>query len=73
MSLKGVAFLDRDLAVSVSLDQRLIVWRVTEGDSPSLDWLSTTCCDVSDIQGLHVLNERLIVVYGQGMQILRLP
>lgn len=68
---KGVAILDGNLAVSVSLDQRLILWRM---DGADLVWVSTTCCDVSDIQGLDVLRDPsglLISVYGQGIQIMR--
>ena len=68
---KGVAILDGNLAVSVSLDQRPILWRM---DGADLVWVSTTCCDVSDIQGLDVLRDPsglLISVYGQGIQIMR--
>ena len=63
--------MDEHHAVSVSLDQRLILWRL---EATRLKWLSTICCDISDIQGLDVVADSsgfVICVYGQGIQILR--
>ena len=69
--ISGVSFIDRHMAVSVSLDQRLILWRVK-----SLEHIDGICCDVSDIQGLDVTGindyESLVCVYGQGVQLLRI-
>ncbi len=63
--------LGHNLCVSVSLDQRLILWK---REDTRLAWLSAVCCDVSDIQGLHVsagATKTLskILVYGQGIQV----
>ncbi len=61
------------LAVSVSLDQRLMLWRVRNAD---LERLSGVCCDVPDIQGLDVdatdPSQSLVCVYGQGLQLVRI-
>jgi hypothetical protein len=71
---KGVAILlDGCLALSVSLDQRLILWRLINN---RLTWLQTVCCDVADIQGLDILKTEdstdvLALVHGQGIQILK--
>ena len=70
---KGVAILlDGCLALSVSLDQRLILWRLINN---RLTWLQTVCCDVADIQGLDILktddSDILALVHGQGIQILK--
>lgn len=61
--------LGNNLCVSVSLDQRLILWNQQD---TRLSCLSTICCDVSDIQGLDVFpgaTKTLVVVYGQGVQV----
>lgn len=61
--------LSNNLCVSVSLDQRLILWKQRD---TQLTCLSTICCDVSDIQGLDVFpgtTKSLVMVYGQGIQV----
>ena len=71
-TLTGVALLANNLCLSVSLDQRLILWK---REDTRLKWLSTVCCDVSDIQGLDVsvgaskTSLAKILVYGQGIQV----
>lgn len=67
----GVALLGHNLCLSVSLDQRLILWK---REDTRLMWQSAVCCDVSDIQGLHVsagATKTLskVLVYGQGIQV----
>lgn len=67
--ISGVAMLSNNLCVSVSLDQRLILWKQRD---TQLTCLSTICCDVSDIQGLDVFpgtTKSLVMVYGQGIQV----
>lgn len=69
MILEGVAILDNNLCLSVSLDQRLILWRLEE---TQMTRLRTVCCDISDIQGLDVQTTdctTLVCVYGQGIQV----
>lgn len=66
-SLSGVALLGAQLAVSVSLDQRLVLWHF---DGAHFNWLDSACCDVADIQGLDVSDDA-VCVYGQGVQIFR--
>lgn len=62
--------IDNDFCLSVSLDQRLILWK---RDDTRMTWLRTVCCDVSDIQGLDVItpdaSRTLVMVYGQGIQV----
>lgn len=71
-TLTGVALLANNLCLSVSLDQRLILWK---REDTRLRWLSPVCCDISDIQGLDVsvgaskTSLPKILVYGQGIQI----
>lgn len=75
MSLQGVALLDDHLCLSVSLDQRLILWKL---EDTLMTWLCTVCCDVADIQGLDVWpaaassTHTLVSVYGQGIQVFQL-
>ncbi|XP_046645596.1 WD repeat-containing protein 6-like [Daphnia pulicaria] len=69
--ISGVALLGHNLCLSVSLDQRLILWK---REDTRLMWQSAVCCDVSDIQGLHVsagATKTLskVLVYGQGIQV----
>ena len=74
IEIEGVALLDTGLALSVSLDQRLILWKLTNNH---LTWLQTVCCDVADVQGLDILKPKtkssgiLVLVHGQGIQILQ--
>ncbi|KAI9558766.1 hypothetical protein GHT06_015555 [Daphnia sinensis] len=49
--ISGVAMLNNNLCLSVSLDQRLILWKKRD---TQLTCLAIICCDVSDIQGLDV-------------------
>ena len=72
-TLTGVALLANNLCLSVSLDQRLILWK---REDTRLQWLSAVCCDISDIQGLDVsvlgdskTSLAKILVYGQGIQV----
>ena len=62
--------MDNNLCLSVSLDQRLILWM---REDTRLTWLSAVCCDVSDIQGLDVVpadgSKSLVLAYGQGIQV----
>nr|CAH0107907.1 unnamed protein product [Daphnia galeata] len=71
--ISGVALLANNLCLSVSLDQRLILWK---REDTRLKWLSAVCCcDISDIQGLDVSVDdsktslAKILVYGQGIQV----
>lgn len=67
----GVALFNSH-AVSVSLDQRLILWKL---DGTDFKWLNAACCDVADIQGLDVRSSDDVInicVYGQGIQIFHL-
>lgn len=75
----GVALLNPNsdnfgLAISVSLDQRLALWKLENGSSFTL--MQCVCCDVSDIQGLDTIrvdpSEILVCVHGQGIQTLRI-
>ena len=69
-SRSGVALLDGQLAVSASLDQRLVLWHF---DGERFNWLDAACCDVADIQGLDVSDDSSSVcIYGQGVQIFRI-
>lgn len=67
-----MALLRGALAVSVSLDQRLVLWHL---QGTRCHWLDAACCDVADVQGLDALashDATWIIVYGQGIQMFRL-
>ena len=70
-----MALLDDNLCLSVSLDQRLILWK---REDTLMTWLRAVCCDVSDIQGLDVwpstasASKTMVSVYGQGIQVFQL-
>ncbi|XP_071793458.1 tRNA (34-2'-O)-methyltransferase regulator WDR6-like [Asterias amurensis] len=76
----GLCFIDRFTAVSSSIDQRMIVWRVdlTANDTPTFEVMQicssfimiADCCDMT----LFTLRDadQCIAVCGQGVQVLRL-
>jgi hypothetical protein len=64
-----VAFLSVDAVLSTSWDQRLIQWRVIDGQ---LKRDRSALTEVADINQLDVVDERTVIVAGIGSQTIML-
>ncbi|KAJ2048832.1 WD repeat-containing protein 6 [Coemansia sp. S16] len=73
-SVQCVGFIDDNMAVSVSTDQRLVAWSIALEHSKgthSLNMLQMACIQVADPSALSLLNG-IVVVAGIGLQIFEL-
>jgi WD40 repeat protein len=67
-SVTGTAFESADTLFSVSIDQRIKKWKLSDG----ITLLDTTVCDVADVGDMSICDDSIFVV-GHGMQAFEKP
>lgn len=72
VQVTGLSWIADDLLLSVSIDQRVTLWKLTSHNELEATW--TTMTAVADVSSLTPLaNNRYLLIAGQGQEVIALP